>query len=379
MLLSRNKCAAIVAALALGSVYAESVLGIDLTVRDSIELTTFSDPSTRNPLAQTKSSPDGTHVAVVTTRGLLASNEIESTLWVFDVLQVKRYVRSDDGMQAPEPRRIAKFVGIPRAAQVDSYGSLITRFQWSTDSGSILFLGENTDGRRQLYRADIAQETARPLTEMSKDIERFNANADTVIYADRAVGSTDRPIGTPINSTATAVTGLPMPSILFSTDSRVSSALQLGVIRYGRSVTVAESGASEGLRLSAMSRLEPTISPDGHAVIVARPVTDIPSSWEAYQTTMPSYLRFQTRAGDPETRSGTRGFWPWQYVLIDLERPVVHPLVDAPGGMVGGYSDSEKAVWSPSGNVVLLTNTYLPLEGVDPQSVRADWKPAPLR
>ena len=34
--------------------------------------------------------------------------------------------------------------------------------------------------------------------------------------------------------------------------------------------------------------------------------------------------------------------------------------------MIGGHSDSEKAVWSPSGRTVLLTNTYLPLGGVDP-------------
>src|SRR5258708_16964568 len=126
MLFSRNTCAAIGAGFALGSVCTKPVFGIDFTVRDSIELTTFSDPSTRNPLAQTESSPDGAHFAVVTTRGLLASNQIESTLWVFDAREVTRYVRSDDSMQAPKPRRIAQLVGIPRAAAVHSYRCLIT-------------------------------------------------------------------------------------------------------------------------------------------------------------------------------------------------------------------------------------------------------------
>jgi hypothetical protein len=172
-------------------------------------------------------------------------------------------------------------------------------------------------------------------------------------------------MGTPINSTAAAVTGLSISSILFSTDKRVSSALQLGAIRRGKSVTVLEPDASEGLKLSQMSLLAPAISPDGHAAIVARPVAAIPSSWEAYQTRMPEFFRFQARVGDAQARSGTRGLWPSQYALIDLDRHSVRSLVEAPGGRVGGYSDSEKAVWSPRGTAVLLTNTYLPLEGVD--------------
>ena len=279
-------------------------------VRDSIELTTFSDPSTRDTLAPTKFSPDGNYFAVVSTRGLIASNRLESTLWVFDSKEAIKYARAGEGVQPPLPRRIARMLAIPQAQRHDSYGALITAPTWSADSRNITFLGENAQGHRQLYGTDITHATTQPLTGMGEDIGRFSVGAETIVYAARTIGHTAQSVGTPINSTAAAVTGLSMSSILFSTDSEVSNALKLGVVRHGRSVTVPESGASQALELSAISRLTPAISPDGRAVIVARRVPAVPASWEAYQTTMPGYFRFHAQPGDAEARAGSRRLWP---------------------------------------------------------------------
>jgi hypothetical protein len=42
----------------------------------------------------------------------------------------------------------------------------------------------------------------------------------------------------------------------------------------------------------------------------------------------------------------------------------VRPLIKAPLGWTLGYTDSTQATWSPDGKKVLLTNTFLPLDGV---------------
>lgn len=58
-------------------------------VHDSIELSTFGGNGI------TKFSPDGRRFFAVTTRGLLPSNHLESTIWIFDTSKVRRSVSSD--------------------------------------------------------------------------------------------------------------------------------------------------------------------------------------------------------------------------------------------------------------------------------------------
>ncbi len=62
--------------------------GQSFTVRSSIGTERFSDPSARDPAAKVKYSPDLRYALIVTTRGLPASNQVESTLWVFDTARV---------------------------------------------------------------------------------------------------------------------------------------------------------------------------------------------------------------------------------------------------------------------------------------------------
>jgi hypothetical protein len=337
------------------------------TVKDSIELTMFSDPSVRDRTARTKFSPDREHFAVVTTRGLLASNQLESSLWVFDTQRVMDFVHSREGSHLVAPRQIARVVGIPKANHQDSYGALITAVKWSTDSKHVLFLKESTDGHYRLYRAGITQTAPQALTGMREDVERFSANADTVVYAVREIDATVKPIGTPINSTAFVVTGLSMEEILFPKLQRRKQALELYTIRQRKSTPVPDPSFSGRLRLSQLNdSVDPTISPIGHAVIVPLPVSAIPSSWESYEITSLG-LKFKARSADAVALSGARTvWWPWQYAVVDLDRNTVRPLVDAPAGMFGGYYDMGGVIWSPKGDAALLMSTYLPLDGVDP-------------
>jgi hypothetical protein len=89
------------------------------TVKDSIEMTTFSDPYTRLSDAECKKSPDGKHFFVTTTRGILRTNELESTLWVYSAIEVDRYLHEEVG-QPPKPRLLFRIKGIPVARQTNS-------------------------------------------------------------------------------------------------------------------------------------------------------------------------------------------------------------------------------------------------------------------
>src|SRR5882757_8185597 len=59
------------------------------SVRDSIELTTFNEPSELEHDAKPIFSPDGKHFLAVTTRGLIRSDQVESMLWVYDTAAVR--------------------------------------------------------------------------------------------------------------------------------------------------------------------------------------------------------------------------------------------------------------------------------------------------
>src|SRR5258708_7527470 len=73
------------------------------TVRDSIEMTTFSDPNSRTEGANATLSPDEKRFFVVTTRGILEENKLESTIWVFDAAPVVAYVNGRASQLRPSP------------------------------------------------------------------------------------------------------------------------------------------------------------------------------------------------------------------------------------------------------------------------------------
>src|ERR1700733_10572044 len=78
------------------------------TVPDSIEMARFDDPWEVQKNAEAKFSPDQKHFIVVTSRGLIASNQIESTLWLFDAAAVRRFVNARDSVTEPTPRNLVR-------------------------------------------------------------------------------------------------------------------------------------------------------------------------------------------------------------------------------------------------------------------------------
>ena len=334
--------------------------GPRFTVKDAIEMTTFSDPYTRRPDAESQRAPDGKHFLVVTTRGVLSTNQLESTLWDFSAEDIKNYLQAGSSI-APRPHLLFKVVRTPKAQQLDSYGSLITEAQWATDSKAILFLAEQPDGTRHLFRKALSQVPATDLSPKGVDVSQFNEAGGTIAYIVIEHVPPRPVIGAPINDASTDLTGTSIFPILFPKMFPDASSLRHPLdlwVRYRGENKKVNGGGKWHFPASAMG-LRVAVSPNGRALIAARPVPEIPAGWLKYKIAGNTYNFSQSSTGTDA--SGTQFTWPWQYTYINLDSMQVVPLVDAPSGFVLGYPDSLNAVWSKDSASVLFTNSYLPL------------------
>jgi hypothetical protein len=190
------------------------------SVRDAIEMLTFSDPSQRDSGAKAKPSPGGAHFFVITTRGLIASDEVESSLWLYDSAAVRAFLGAPAGAAPPRGIALATLSAAPNLPDIDSYQSVITDAKWSPDGCSIYFLGQNANAERRLYRASVSGKEVRALTPAGTDVDSFDVEGENVAYraANTAADKHTMEVasrGELINSDAWAVTGVPLTTILF--------------------------------------------------------------------------------------------------------------------------------------------------------------------
>lgn len=357
--------------------FSPSLYGSDnhiFSVRDSIERVTFSDPDGRSPNASCKLSPDGEHFFVITTRGILASNRLQSTLSLYTMNRVTAFVNGEIEI-APVPRQLWKVTAVPRAEQFDSYGALITKAQWTSDSSAVLFLAETGDGMRRLYRAEVRHRRTIRLSKKTVDVEDFSEAGGTIAYISqpgmrtRGLPNTDAQNG----KISTVLTGSTLFNIFDPMHYPVNGSLyrptDLWAVRGKHTVQLnAVHGAEQWhYPVAASSRFHLSVSPSGTAVIAARPVRQIPLSWRTYRSALPIF-DFK-RLSTTEDNAGEDWQWPWQYLYIDLGRHLEVPLADAPSASAAGYGDAIAASWSTDGNRVLFTNTFLPIPALsDPAS-----------
>src|SRR6266478_6628979 len=330
--------------------------GRHFTVRDSIEMARFERSG-----GEPKFSPDKKYFAVVTSRGVIQSNEIESTLWMFQSGDVSELLRASSVAKQSLPKVLARVVAVPQLEYSDSYEALITGLRWTPDSKSILFLGQNAQGKRQLRQADVHSGLVRTLTPEDYDVTRFEFAGSNIAYVAVPPGASGSP-GEPINSDAWDVTGASLTSILFPVMAYHQKLSELWVGGKGKNRRMTDPNTGQPVRLPKLPPLPYSVlslSSDGEAVVVLVPSKTIPLSWELYESVF-AYLRLQSKETD-----ASADFWPTQYAAIDLNSGKTTVLVNAPNAWALGSADMNQAAWSFDGKKLLLTNTYLSLEGVD--------------
>lgn len=341
------------------------------SVKDDIAMVRFNEPSEDTSASETDSddfSPDGRHVAIVTTRGLLASDQIESTVVVFDMQYVQQLLRSD---RPPQPRIVASLKAVPRGQQTVSYAGLIRDLRWSEDSRHIYFLGENVDGGFQLYQARTDGRGFHALTSAMYDIDRFDVAHNTVAYTATQVAPPAPLPGVPINRDALDATGFRSKDILFP--GRLSSfavkTFSMFILRLDERGSTPRRVPGYSVQDTSMYQflLPFRLSPDGSQLASAEPfVGTIPASWEKFDPPT-LFENHRLRAGDVDRTRPDNVLRLRRYTLTDLATGKTVPLVDAPNAEIFGYTaDENRIAWSADSTRVLVTNVFFPSELASP-------------
>jgi hypothetical protein len=248
------------------------------TVADSIEMVRFNDPTGRplNPPVW-NISPDRLTAIIVTTKGIIKSNTVESTLWTLDLRASALYLEDSEMHTSPRPKKLYSVKGQLRAFQDNSYGSLITESRWSSDSKTIYMLIERNGGRRELVRVDTTTQQNEVLSSRNYSVGNYEIDSRGVLYSagqfqDNPGSSSAIPSDVVDTVRGRSLVDLLWPSVfpnslLFRSDSNGA-----------RSIAPAP---WYSVKQSFF------ISPDGSIVVSLVPVDKTPTTWKQY---LPSYL-----------------------------------------------------------------------------------------
>lgn len=347
--------------------------GRRFTVEESIGLSTFAYPASQwLPGQQVVFSPDKSRFLAATVRGDLASGKQESTLWLFRSDDVRAYLGSAWNGGFGKATVLTK---LSSASNRDP----ISRWRWSGDSKSVLFLGADDDGARHLYRVPVDGGETRTLSLPGQDVSRYDERDGAVVYLARApvlAGDLYQAAGPTLPDIEIA-TGKSIAALLFPRwmDAQFETGEEeLWTIVDGKAKFVPEAGNPVPLKLRAVQQL--VLSPDGRTLLTTEFARRIPKSWERYRPLVDA-SGFRIVADTPETEGGTERGRLHQYVLIDVRDGAKTLLVDAPIELTARHSDVP-ARWSADGTAIAVRGVYPPLARDAPDAAVASVLPCEL-
>jgi hypothetical protein len=370
MKVSKFCCGVIIAGIAVIKCAAQSH---PFTVKDDIEMTRFSDPRPIPGVAASyvaQRSPDGRHFAVVTTKGILQFDRLESRIMIFDAADATAALSSTMPRRI-NPRVIATLASFPHHHEVSAYASVITDVRWTPDSRGVYYIGECLDGTYRLYLAKINGSTPVVLTPARQSVTQYVVAGNMIVYRAEAWASQPQTPKRSINADARSVTGESLGDILFSQElqryePKIST---IGVVRKlnGRySNSFVPNSSIRQITFVPDLFTPMAVSPNGRQVIELSPVATMPTSWESYEPA-PGLEHMRFHADDPRLTSADNMFRPRRYTLVNLNDGRQQNLIDAPDAVPLGYGHNEnynRIVWAKDGQRVLITNTFLPLDHV---------------
>ncbi|HZQ20486.1 MAG TPA: prolyl oligopeptidase family serine peptidase [Terriglobales bacterium] len=342
----------------------ESAIDREFTVQDSIGVSyivnpfasTFPEMREFPPVGFPIVSPDQKHFLLITQKGVLANNCIESTLWLFNSSAVIAYVAHRDTSK-PIPKAIATMCAA-------SNTPVISDVRWLQDSRRIAFLGKRDGAHQQLFIVGIAGRQAQAITKRDLYVSQYDIEGKTVVYTSLIV-RTSRP---PLENKLVDVTGEGIYDLLFpqklALENQDDWALnmypnELHVIKSGRDAPVVFTMNGKPLRLFTPTL---SLSPDGRSLITVAPIDFIPALWGTYR---PAFSHMKSLNLKPGNSYALAEENPWKaswYVIVDLKTGIARSIINAPAGRVLGYVAPTKAFWMNDSHKVVLTNSFLPLE-----------------
>jgi len=336
------------------------------TVQDGLAFSNFGvDPDSAKP-STIVDSPQRNFFAFVTTKGLLASNNNESTLWLLSRNEIKSWLSLGARSSGPTPRKIAE-VSASAASDGFAVGSrdTITDVRWLPDERSLTFLGRTEHGGHAVYLVELAHGNPRQLTPNDKDVISYSyaPNTDTLLFSATSI-VTDEDFYQAGGSTlpfAQVGPGVSEMDMIFPNWAQVrsgSSVHNLWIVQQGSTKPVLDPDTTEPLRLELgfpLARIL-SLSPSGKYAIAVRPINIVPQEWQKYLPASPE-MKFKAGEADPAHNILT----PTQLILIDVKDGSIHPLVNAPLGWGAGYFlDRTVMAWSTDEEVVAVSNVFYP-------------------
>ncbi|WP_158822473.1 hypothetical protein [Granulicella sp. S156] len=350
------------------------------TVRDDIAMVRFSSPSAQVNDDAAKFSPDGRYFAIITSRGLIETNEIESTLSVFRADDIDTYLLAPGSATSPQPRTRTKIAAVLTDEQFDAYGAVISDLRWSSDSRYLYFLGDGRKNDRRLFRISIRGGTALALTPEAYNVARYDVAGNAIVcslWHSEQPGTAGLEKRGDTDSDVRDVTGERLKAILFPHSQPAPTDRELWIVHNRQGRPVAARTPSPSQRDISWFPEAFALSPTGHQLIQMNPVDRIPDDWSGYDPA-PGYEWSRIQSGNA-TLVAPNSVWRLkQYSLVNLDDGVSTPLIDAPHDYALKYPYGSQAIWSPDQRRVLLTNTFLPLGPIDDEERSGRLKPCAI-
>jgi len=308
-----------------------------MTVADIIQMATFgSQPWARSPDADVLSA-DGRLHAVVLKRGDIEHNTNVFSLLVF---------RTDALFTQPMQDTVM-------ALSSSSNRPAISHVTWLGDNHTLAFLGEGPRELAQVYTVDIRTRHVTQLTRHATEITTYDISPSggvIVYYARQAADTSGYPIMRergfalrPTQLVSEVIQGV------WSNSARSGGrANQLFVWRAGASAPFVASEPGRTYQSCDADVL--SVAPRGKVALLKCTRPRLPASWRGYtERELAQWIG--------------AGHVPAEFALLDLERGAVDPLVDAPAAWPTWR-------WAPTGEAIVLANTFLPLDVEDPAERR---------
>ena len=285
-------------------------------------------------------SPDGAKFVVVLRKGNVRknSNEYSLLLWRTNTLSRSR-----------KPDVLLIMTSTSNRPAIQSV-------RWAEDDETVFFLGERPGQIQQLYAFNVRTRRLKRITHSRTNVLAYGiGGTNTIAYTAEALRNEKS--AAPDRAGTIITTQLITEVLTGKRDEQWSDHVRL----------IAQLKGSRNQPLTLADQLlmpfpfpqdHPWVSPNGKYILVLENVDRIPASWRDYSDSrMQKWTRWDNDSGQYSMLR--------RYVLFDAQTKQSRILVDAPISL-GGGADSE-AAWSPDSESVVITNSYLPLEGISPE------------
>ena len=308
-----------------------------ITVKDTIEMTEFADRGyflggkPDSPVALL--SPDGKQFVVRLKKGDVERNVVKFWLLLF---RTSKAFRTGNGI-------------VLVTMSSSSNREAIQQVRW-LDNRTIVFLGETAGGSPQVYSLDVPTKRKFQLTHHSTPVVSYDfaQHGAQIVY--EAIPPRPRFLDTRgVKREGVAITSQTIDDLLEDCHTRDDP-------RTDRQLFVQLRGEAP-IRVPSddflTEYLPLRLSPDGRFAVLAVYRSAIPARWQVYEDKLlHQYIVEQRKSG---TLSNVQ-----QYMLLDVRRAQLTPLLDAPKAWL-----DEGIAWARNSESVIVSGTYLSLDTPD--------------